>query len=207
MLDKLGTNGKNLATAVVISVILSMMLTFGMIMYVTPVQEALRGPQGERGLQGIQGEPGPQGLLGEPGQTGPVGPQGDQGIQGPKGEKGEPYSFDLSLNWIEGWKWEDRKGQDDFIYVTFDSDIWFIDWYVVGDQSSWVYVIVYEGTLNAVETETEYWYLSVSHQGEYHSDVLYGFGKGDYTINICGVFDSLDIDIYELTRETGDNFA
>jgi len=196
-----------LATAVAISVILSMMVTYGMIMYVPQVQKTLRGIQGESGLQGIQGELGPQGLPGYPGQMGPVGPQGDQGIQGPKGEKGESYSFDLSLNWIEGWTWEDGNLQEDFIYVTFDSDIWFIDWYVEGDYSSWVYIIVYEGTLNAAEVETEFAYLSVAHQGEYHSDILYGFGKGDYTIEICGVFDLFDIDIYELTRETGTNFV
>lgn len=198
-MEKPETNGKNLATAVAISVIVSMILTYGMIMYVPQVQESLRG------IQGIQGEVGPQGELGLEGPVGPQGPlglQGEQGLPGPRGEKGESYSFDLSLNWLKGWEYTNYRGEFDFVYVTFESDLWFIDWLVDGEELPWVYILVYKGSLDPGEAEEEISYLSVAHEGAYHSDIVYGFGKGKYTIEICGDFDLLLVDFYELKRET-----
>lgn len=184
--------------AVVVSIVLSMVSAYSMIMYVPQIQETLRGPQGE---QGIQGEQGPQGIQGEVGPIGPIGEQGERGLSGPtgpQGEKGESYSFDASFKWLEGWEYKDLEGSTDCIYVTFDSDLWGISWYLKGDRSSWAYVVVFEGTLNAEELEDTEYYLWGANKGEYYNDIIYGFGKGDYTIETCGEFDELSIDFYEL---------
>jgi len=79
---------KTIAIAVVLSVLLSTTLSYGIIFTVPQVQDILRGsqgepgPQGEQGIQGIQGEIGPQGERGYRGLTGPQGPEGTMGPQG-----------------------------------------------------------------------------------------------------------------------------
>jgi len=67
---------KTVAIAVVLSVILSTALSYGIIMIVPQVQDALRGSQGEPGIQGLQG---PKGDAGCVGPEGPIGPPG-QGL-------------------------------------------------------------------------------------------------------------------------------
>ncbi len=91
MVDK-----ETVAIAVVLSVILSTVISFGVIMTVPQVQDLLRGIQGEigpQGEQGIQGESG-ESIVGPQGEVGLQGPQGEIGSQGLRGLQGEPYSFE-----------------------------------------------------------------------------------------------------------------
>ena len=82
---------------VVIAVLLSVVLSTGIILAVPQVQDAIRGSQGELGPQGEVGPQGVQGSQGDTGEVGPRGPEGPigigeqglQGLQGIQGEKGE----------------------------------------------------------------------------------------------------------------------
>ena len=76
---------------VVIAVLLSVVLSVGVIMYVPQVQEVLIGPQGEQGISGesITGLQGRQGVQGIQGVTGDVGPRGSIGLTGSQGATGE----------------------------------------------------------------------------------------------------------------------
>ena len=89
-----------MAVAVIVSVILSTWVNFGMITMIPQMRDILRGT---RGLEGEQGPQGVQGPLGPEGPQGPKGDQGDQGIQGPEGPQG-PIGFlgtsDYDSNWV-----------------------------------------------------------------------------------------------------------
>jgi len=98
--------GRGIATAVILSVILSSWLNFGMIIMIPQVRESLRGPQGLQGPQGIQGPQGPRGLTGLKGPQGIHGPTGFTGAQGPQGPQGPESPAgtwgvpDFDSNWV-----------------------------------------------------------------------------------------------------------
>jgi len=92
-------NVKTLIAAIVISVILSVSVSYMIIPSGT----------GELGSQGPIGETGPPGPKGEKGEAGPQGltglqgPQGSTGPEGPQGPPGEPYpGFELEYDFING---------------------------------------------------------------------------------------------------------
>ena len=83
-------NTNTLLAAVIISVILSVVISYA----VLPNVPSNEGSQGRQGPPGPQGPAGPQGIQGEHGPSGPTGPQGPQG---------EPYSgFELPYDLING---------------------------------------------------------------------------------------------------------
>lgn len=73
------------AIGIIVAIILSSLLSVGIIMYNRPL---FIGPQGLQGIQGPQGIQGETGLQGSVGNTGTIGPQGEQGIQGLAGAIG-----------------------------------------------------------------------------------------------------------------------
>lgn len=81
---------KTIVTAVLLSIILSMLITVGVITGVPQMREMLRGPQG---------------LTGERGPVGPVGLKGNKGDPGPEIVSGQWevhwYTLKLSLEWDE----------------------------------------------------------------------------------------------------------
>ena len=106
-------NMKTMIIAVVISVILSVGISF----MISPSPQEIvgsqgpPGPQGAIGDTGIQGVVGPQGPPGETGQgeKGDPGPQGERGSQGPVGQMGpagpegppgESYSYEEFLEYV-----------------------------------------------------------------------------------------------------------
>ncbi len=98
-------NVKTLIAAIVISVILSvsvsyMILPSGTGEIGTQVQigeTGPMGPKGEKGDTGPQGLTGPQGSQGE---SGPSGLKGEKGDTGPQGLPGEAYSYEDFLEYV-----------------------------------------------------------------------------------------------------------
>ena len=133
MVDK-----KTVAIAVVLSVILSTAISYGVIMTVPQVQDVLSGPQGELGSQGVQGLQGPQG------DTGPVGPEGSIG---PPGQGFGELIYDSG--WITIEQGEGRvlctlDNLNVFVYmigkhldVNFHQDSFGGDHYYLWDWSTW----------------------------------------------------------------------
>ena len=103
------TDNKLNVNTLIVAVIISVVLSFGLSYTLLPSMFAKEGPQGPLGPTGEQGATGPQGPLGLQGTQGSLGPKGDtgsQGIQGPAGPQGppgEPYSgYELEYDFIKG---------------------------------------------------------------------------------------------------------
>ena len=123
--------GKSIAVAVIVSVVLSTWVNFGMIMMIPQIREILsgpRGPQGVLGPQGPQGVQGPQGIQGPQGPEGPQGPKGDQGIPGPQGLPG-PVGIAGAPDYDSNWVSIDPGGKKEFPHNLGSFDLFV---YIVG---------------------------------------------------------------------------
>jgi len=99
-------------TTIVIAVVISVILSVGVMSVLFKPQPGPQGPPGrpgppgETGADGAAGEiglRGPQGERGSVGLTGPRGPAGPEGLPGPEGPPGEPYTgFVLDYDFING---------------------------------------------------------------------------------------------------------
>jgi len=141
-----------------IAVILSVVLSTGIMLAVPQKQDVSRGLQGEIGSQGEIGPQGEQGLQGEPGDS-IVGPVGPQGPEGPQGEEGSAREYEevqqryddlvnlLNMTVVEGYsqtiEYNISAGTDrtwEFLLpeygVIWDARIDFNDW-MVKNYHSW----------------------------------------------------------------------
>ena len=123
--------GKSIAVAVIVSVVLSTWVNFGMIMMIPQIREILSGPRGPQGLlgpQGPQGVQGLQGIQGPQGPEGPQGPKGDQGIPGPQGLPG-PVGIAGAPDYDSNWVSIDPGGKKEFPHNLGSFDLFV---YIVG---------------------------------------------------------------------------
>jgi hypothetical protein len=155
-------------TGVVLSVILSVSITVGIVLYVPVIRETLRGPEGPIGPQG------------EPGPTGPRGLTGPEGSSGPPGPKGDSFSFQGEWVLVTELEYEFYAGNDErsSSFTVEDSDIIKIIYYSFGDLSmSWwgtnIQIVDADASNNKV----------YSTSGEASSvDSFYVIGRGTYTM-------------------------
>lgn len=128
---------KEQTKTIIISVILSIILSTTIIIVAPPIQDLLRGPQGEQGEPGPQGEVGSQGPQGEVGSLGPrgeVGSQGPQGEVGPPGPPGELYTTIDTWKTIATFSGLSQGGTTDTFYIP--SETWRIQFYYRGEDSA-----------------------------------------------------------------------
>lgn len=167
------------------SIIISFILfgvTFLTILNLPSIRKSLQGPFGEQGSQGPEGpmgEQGSMGPIGPRGETGPQGLPGEEGPQGPVGPEGEPFSFTGTWSEVTSWNLVDIKEVRYSRNVVINSDVWRINWFydskIVSPSLS---IIVYdEGSEDIIVT-------NIMSDSRYAGDVMYIFGKGEYTIEV-----------------------
>ena len=174
---------------VVITIVLSVILSTGIVMTVPQVQDALRGPQGDHGLQGAQGIQGIQGLQGIQGEEGPqgepgdsiIGPQGEQGIQGPIGPQGE---IGPTLNISSTWSVIDEINIDlealepYWWNFTLTENIGLVKWFGFPDSEDCILTI----SVGPKRGEPRTWSRQTGTPMYY--DHAYIFGAGNYTVGV-----------------------
>jgi len=167
------------------SIIISFILfgvTFLVILNLPSIRKSLQGPVGEQGLSGLEGLMGERGLMGPAGPMGEPGPQGlpgEEGPQGPVGPQGEPFSFTGTWSEVTSWDLFDIKEVSYSRTVVIKSEVWRINWFydsqIVSPSLS---IIVYdEGYEDIIVT-------NIMSDSRYAGDVMYIFGKGEYTIEV-----------------------
>ncbi len=167
-------NTKGIAIAVVISVILSVMVSYVMI---SPRQGEV-GPQGIQGTQGVPGDWGPQGI------------RGLQGLQGIPGEDGSPAFSWIAPEDIETvWSYERRPTEavnilDDF---TITEDMWYVDIIITSESLAKVTLREFQSTKN---------YLDWTGTPDVKQYRIYMAGPGHYDISIYVAWPVYRVDIF-----------
>ena len=170
-----------MAVAVIISVVLSTWVNFGMLTMIPQMRDVLlgpRGPVGEKGPQGPQGPQGSQGIQGPQGPEGPQGPkgdQGDQGIPGPEGPQG-PIGFLGAPDYDSNWVIID-VGEKRVFYHNLGSFDLFV--YIVGRSTPQPYVY-HQYYFGGIKLRTDRMYGIYWRQYEESSLEVFRFDHDDY---------------------------
>lgn len=191
-----GINLTTLAAAVIISVILSVGISYTILPGILSV-EGPQGPTGSQGPTGLKGDAGPTGPQGPQGIQGPLGTQGEQGPPGPEGPQGlpgEPYTgFELEYDFVNGqWNeiasWTGSASRTTELFLVPSQQIR-ITWDLDTGQISGFYISLYEqgdayptDSWSDVSAQPQGETMAYINPGVYYLD--FGVVNCDYTVTV-----------------------
>lgn len=166
-------NVQTLIAAILISVVLSVGIS-----YITMI----RGPPGPQGPSGPQGPVGPQGELGPIGSQGVPGSRGETGTQGPQGEPFVSSIWYLVTSWERDWDSTDSYERYDETFIITASP-WIIKWQSFSggpDCEPNFDIRIFIGN----STERENVIYGFHSTGYIEKDAFYIWAPGEFTIEI-----------------------